>query len=110
MKFDYKFKKDIESVLEVKGINIDFFCASSAIPKRTMFYSFSHGPSFTVLNNAYSYIYRIGIRLNKIKAELFEETKNKNNLILYHGSKFGIDELKKDGSRSDCDFGSGFYF
>ena len=109
MKFNYKFKEDIESVLEVKAISVEFFCASSGIPERTMFYSFSHTPSQTVLNKSYSYIYKLGIRLNKIKTELFEETKNKNDLILYHGSKLGIDELKKDGSRSDCDFGSGFY-
>lgn len=109
MKLDYDFKKDVESVINVKGINVDSFCIKSNIPKRTLFYAFSHDPSNTVLESAYSCIYDLGVRLNKTKSELFEELKSKSEIVLYHGSKYGIKELTYDGFREDYDFGKGFY-
>lgn len=109
MAYEYSFKNDIETVLDVKCINIDSFCFGANIPKRTIFYAFSHKASKNVLEAAYSYIYKLGIRLNSVKDELFNEIKDKNEVILYHGSKYGIDEITCDGSREDCDFGRGFY-
>jgi hypothetical protein len=108
-RLNFKFKEDIESTLDFKKIGIDYFCEQTEIPKRTLLYAFSHNPSKKVLEKAYSYIYKLNIRLNNTKSELFEELKNKNEIVLYHGSKYGIDEIKFDGSREDCDFGKGFY-
>lgn len=109
MKYQYNLKNDVESVLEIKKINIDVFCECSGVSKRTLFYSFSHKTSETVLEKTYSAIYRLGLKINRIKTELFHESKKQDELILYHGSKFGICELKLNGSRFDCDFGPGLY-
>lgn len=109
MGYEFSFKNDIETVLDAKCINIDSFCVGANIPKRTIFYAFSHKPSKNVLEDAYSYMYKLGIRLNSVKEELFNEIKDKNEVVLYHGSKYGINEITFDGSREDCDFGKGFY-
>ena len=108
MGYEFSFKNDIETVLDVKCISIDSFCVGANISKRTIFYAFSHKPSKNVLEDAYSYIYKLGIRLNSVKEELFNEIKDKNEVVLYHGSKYGINEITFDGSREDCDFGKGF--
>ena len=55
----------------------------------------------------YSYIYNNSIRLNSVKEELLKESYF--GKILYHGSKFGLNEIKIETSRNNCDFGKGFY-
>ena len=109
MEMDYKFKEDVTSVLVIKQINIDSFCKECNVPKRTMFYSFSHTPSNSTLENTYSFIYKLGIKLNKVKSEFLNEDKKQNEIVLFHGSKSGITSLTHDGSRKDCDFGPGLY-
>lgn len=48
--------------------------------------------------------------LNHIKQEAAKiQYENKNKLILYHGSKLGLEGEIKPSSREECDFGKGFY-
>lgn len=62
--------------------------------------------SIDVLEKIYSSIYLDNYRLNLAKEEILKES---NELILFHGSKEGLNEIKIDGSRATCDFGYGFY-
>lgn len=59
----------------------------------------------------YSYAYKKGLRFNDIKAQLYaEDFTPKGNVLLFHGSKAGIvGKLSLDKSRSNNDFGQGFY-
>ena len=62
--------------------------------------------SIDVLEKIYSSIYLDNYRLNLAKEEILKET---NEIALFHGSKEGLNEIKIDGSRLNCDFGYGFY-
>ena len=53
-----------------------------------------------------SFIYKNKYRLNSVKEEILKE---QNKIILFHGSKNGLTEIKTNGSRNNCDFGNGFY-
>lgn len=109
MKMEYKLKEDVNAAIDIKNLDIDDFCSACNISRRTLFNAFSHTPSKKILESIYSYIYSLGIRLNNSKAELYIENKKQNEVILYHGSKYGINNLEFNGSRADCDFGKGLY-
>lgn len=67
-------------------------------------------PNPLSLNKIYSYIYNKGINLNLIDEELYKSKQTKNNLILFHGSKNGIEgKLTIEKSNEKKDFGRGFY-
>ena len=61
----------------------------------------------SVYEKFYSYVYDCKYRLNSVKEELLKESTKKT--VLFHGSKFGLSYINIDGSRKNCDFGSGFY-
>ena len=63
------------------------------------------------LNSIYDLAFRKGIRLNKIKEQLFrEECNSTDKVILFHGAKTCIDgALSIERSKSTNDFGRGFY-
>lgn len=106
-KFDLK--KDIEFVLESKDIDLEFFAKKTDVSRKTIYNQINNPTNFKTLDKIYNQIYDLGIRLNKIKAELFDENNKNDELILYHGSKNGITKLLCNGSRNDCDFGAAFY-
>ena len=62
--------------------------------------------SIDVLEKIYSSIYLDNYRINNAKEEILKEG---NEIALFHGSKEGLNEIKIDGSRLNCDFGYGFY-
>ena len=67
-------------------------------------------PNNISLNKIYSYIYSKGIKLNLIDEELYKSKETKNNLILFHGSKSGIEgNLTVEKGNEKKDFGKGFY-
>lgn len=67
-------------------------------------------PNNLSLNKIYSYIYNKGIKLNLIDEELYKSNESKNKLILFHGSKNGIEgKLTIEKSNEKKDFGKGFY-
>ena len=62
------------------------------------------------LNAFYNFAFRKGIRLNKIKEQLFKEDCGRNSIILFHGAKTYIDgRISIEKSKSTNDFGRGFY-
>lgn len=60
----------------------------------------------------YDFAFRSGIRINRIKEQLYfeEEGAEKKRTVLFHGAKTGIEgPLQVSRSRIDNDFGQGFY-
>ena len=105
MKFEFDVKKDVEYSLESKKIDLEFFCKLNELTRKTIYNQAQQPNNFKTLNKIYNGIYDLGIRLNKIKAEIYQETTSDKNIILFHGSKYGLDEITHDGSRNCCDFG-----
>lgn len=67
-------------------------------------------PNDLTLKGIYSYIYKRGVRLNLIEEELYKSEASKNTLVVFHGSKNGIEgELTIEKSNEKKDFGKGFY-
>lgn len=67
-------------------------------------------PNALTLNKIYSYIYSRGIHLNLIDEELYKSKASNNTMILFHGSKCGIEgKITIDKSSEKKDFGKGFY-
>ncbi len=67
-------------------------------------------PSILNLKNFYNVIYKNGIRLNRLKEELYRSDKKEDHVILFHGAKeelIGEPSISFSGEKKD--FGSGFY-
>ena len=62
------------------------------------------------LNAFYNFAFSKGIRLNKIKEQLFKEDCKRGSIILFHGAKAYIDgQISIEKSKKTNDFGRGFY-
>ena len=110
MNFTYNLKQDIETVLDTKSLDLERFSKLSKVSKRNILYSYINEPSNNTLDKIYSAIYNLHIRLNKAKAEVFEETySSKDQIVLFHGAKDKVEKFSKDGSREICDFGKRLY-
>ena len=105
--FDYHIKEDIEFILEAEGITTSDLSEYTGISRTTFDEIAKNGKTTDVVcEKFYSYVYKKGYRMNSVKEELLKE-QDKN--VLFHGSKSGLTNITTDGSRSDCDFGKGFY-
>ena len=104
---DYKIKDDLEfleDLEKVSNLELSTLIYVSRISLDEI--SKTKKEDYELLDKIYSYIYKIGYRLNKIKTEFLLESYPK---ILFHGSKNGLKIIKVDGSKGNCDFGNGFY-
>lgn len=63
------------------------------------------------IKDIYEYIYSKNIDVNKIKSQLYlEEYSKENEIVLFHGSKTGIDgNIDLNKTKINNDFGQGFY-
>lgn len=109
MMFKFDVKKDIEYSLESKKIDLDLFCKKYELSRKTIYNQIQNPSNFKTLDKIYCALFRLGIRLNKVKCEIFQENETSQILTLFHGSKQGLNQIIYDGSRKDCDFGPGFY-
>ena len=67
-------------------------------------------PSAENLEKFYSHVYETGIRLNQIKEQFYKEETGKEEVLLFHGAKAGLNgRISPDVSRTNNDFGRGFY-
>ena len=113
MKNDYKVSKDIQLVKEIRQYSnsqlADIFNVSLMSVNRWL--KDDTNVSLTHINSIYNGFYNKGLRLNRIKEQLFKEDyNNKNNIVLFHGSKYGIQgNIDLDKSSLNNDFGKGFY-
>lgn len=107
-KINYNIAKDIEFIMEAEKIAIDELSLLTSISRTTLYEIMKTNVTIdSVYEKFYSYVYKSNYRLNSVKEDLLKET-NKQ-LILFHGSKFGLKEINIAGARSTCDFGKGFY-
>ncbi len=103
----YKIVEDIKFFLEAEKTDIETLAKKANISKTLIYEILKKGTSSKQnCERIYSYMYNLGYRINKVKEEFLKET---SKFILFHGSKTGLQEIKYDGSRRNCDFGEGFY-
>ena len=110
---DYLIMQDIEAVIELQGISTDEISKSLGVSRVTVSNWINDKTEIKVGNIAafYEYAYIAGIRLNKIKEQIYkEDSVAKEDALLFHGAKAQIiGKLDLEHARINNDFGKGFY-
>ena len=109
MENHYTFEKDVQTLCESSNLSVEELAGKLGIPPSSFFFFLKDGPSDDVLESFYGFAFRKGMRFNKVKEELFRESLEPGEVLLFHGSKDGLTEIDPNGSRSTCDFSNGFY-
>ena len=110
---DFLIRQDIESVLEIAGLTIEELANELNVTRATVSNWLNERVSISErhLNAFYSYVYKKGIRLNRIKEQFYREDMiNRKEVLLFHGAKTMIEgELSLGHNKKINDFGNGFY-
>ena len=107
---DFALCTDIEIVMELLDITAKDLADNIGVTPTTISRWRKREVSSSNLNAFYNFAFRKGIRLNKIKEQLFKEDCGRNSIILFHGAKTYIDgRISIEKSKSTNDFGRGFY-
>ena len=109
---DFALCTDIEIVMELLDITAKDLADNIGVTPTTIsrWRKREEQVSSSNLNAFYNFAFRKGIRLNKIKEQLFKEDCGRNSIILFHGSKTYIDgRISIEKSKRTNDFGRGFY-
>lgn len=105
--------QDIETVIELKEISIDEFAKELGVSRVTVNNWISGKKEISEKNitSFYEYTFNEGIRLNKIKEQLYsEEIVDKSDILLFHAAKTKIEgKLSLSYSKKRNDFGVGLY-
>lgn len=106
-KINYQINSDLQIFMASELLNIDELAKILNLSKNTL-YEVLNGMDVNkeVNEKICSYFYNCGYRFNQAKENILKE---ENKLVLFHGSKSGLRIVSNDGSRSNCDFGKGFY-
>lgn len=104
---NYNIAADVGFLMEAEQIGNAEFSARTKISRTTLIEILkSNKARNDVCEKIYAYAYNKNYRINSVKEELIRE---KYQTVLFHGSKEGLSNISVRGSRSNCDFGSGFY-
>ena len=110
---DFHFMQDLEIVLELTELTMDAFAEELGVSRMTVNNWLSGKKDISEKNIAsfYEYTFRKGIRLNRIKEQLYrEELTGASEVLLFHGAKTKIEgPLRTDCGKRRNDFGPGFY-
>lgn len=110
---DYQVIQDIETVIELKELTMDEFAKDIGVSRVTVNNWLLGNTEISEKNIGvfYEYAFQKGIRLNKIKEQLYtEELSGNTEVLLFHGAKTSIEgELSLTCSKRKNDFGAGFY-
>lgn len=110
---DYKVLKDIDAVIELTELSIEEFSHELGVSRMTVNNWLSERKTISEKNISgfYEYTFKKGIRLNKIKEQLYtEDLVDDSEVLLFHGAKTKIEgALSLDYSKTKNDFGQGFY-
>lgn len=109
---DFALCTDIEIVMELLDITAKDLADSIGVTPTTIsrWRKREEQVSSSNLNAFYNFAFRKGIRLNKIKEQLFKEDCGRNSIILFHGAKTYIDgRISIEKSKRTNYFGRGFY-
>lgn len=109
----YTIANDIETVLELTGITTETLASELEVSRVTINNWLSGKKDISDKNMSlfYDYVFNKGIRLNKIKEQLYrEDISDTSEILLFHGAKTMIDgRIRLDCSKRRNDFGIGFY-
>jgi hypothetical protein len=111
MEKDYGFQEDLLQVEASLGLGKEEIAKQLGVKRQTLnlWERCLFVPDWLSFEAFYSFLFRKGIRLNAIKAQLAQED-NPSSRILFHGSKSGlVGPLSLEKSAPGKDFGSGFY-
>lgn len=103
---------DIEIVMELLSITAADIADNIGVTSTTIsrWRKSEENVSVSNLNSFYNFAFNKGIRLNKIKEQLFREDCPANSTILFHGAKTYISgKISIEKSKNTNDFGRGFY-
>ena len=110
---DYLFSQDLESVMEIMGKTTEELASDLGVSRITIsnWLNEKTAVSPNHIQVFYTYAYRNGVRLNKIKEQFYrEDCIYGNEILLFHGSKTMIGgPLDIERSKKRNDFGKGFY-
>ena len=109
----YQIIQDIETVIELRNFSVDGFSKELGVSRVTVNNWLSGKKEINEKNIAgfYEYAFQKGVRLNKIKEQLYrEELGDEEDTLLFHGAKTKIEgKLGLEYSKKRNDFGNGFY-
>ena len=109
----YRIAQDIEIVRELLELKTEEMAKEIGVSRTTLNNWFTGKRNISELNleTFYNFAFRSGIRLNKIKEQLYkEELSEKQHVLLFHGAKNVIEgPISLEKSRKNNDFGQGFY-
>ncbi|MBE5882196.1 MAG: DUF3990 domain-containing protein [Lachnospiraceae bacterium] len=110
---DFQIIQDIETVMELTELSAEELAKELGVSRVTIsnWLSGKKGISEKNISSFYDYTFNKGIRLNKIKEQLYtEDIEDKSEVLLFHGAKTKIEgEIKLEYSKRKNDFGVGFY-
>lgn len=109
---DFELGADIEIVADLLNLSTKELAESIGVTSTTIlrWRENEEQASDSNLNSFYNFAFDRGIRLNKIKEQLYKEGCNSDTAILFHGAKTRIDgEISIEKSKDSNDFGRGFY-
>lgn len=109
----YQLTQDIEIVRELLELTTEEMAKEIGVSRITLNNWLTGKRKISELNLEifYNFAFRSGIRLNKIKEQLYkEELSEKQHVLLFHGAKNIIEgPISVGKSRKNNDFGQGFY-
>ena len=103
---DYKISEDVKFIREMLSLSQDQLASEIGVNKLTILRIENEEtwPSDETIEKLYSYIYRKGIKINRIK-EMFYKEEILNKKLVFHGSKEKIsDEISPFYGREHNDF------
>lgn len=110
---EFLVEQDIESVMEITGSTMEELAEELDVTRITIsnWVNNRNTMSEKHMHEFYEYVFKKGIRLNKIKEQFYREDMVKDNeILLFHGAKTMIEgELRVDCNKRINDFGNGFY-
>lgn len=110
---DFMVTQDIESVMEIMDYTMKNLADELGVSRITIsnWVNNKNIISEKHMDEFYSYAFRKGIRLNKIKEQFYREDMVKDDeVLLFHGAKTKIEgDLRIDRNKRINDFGNGFY-
>lgn len=110
---NYLVKQDIETVIELLGISTEELAHNIGVSRVTVSNWINSKTQINASNIAefYEFTYKAGIKLNKIKEQLYKEDSiAKEDVLLFHGAKEQLlGDLSLKYSVNNNDFGKGFY-
>lgn len=110
---EYMMSQDIESVMEITGTTMEDLARDLGVTRATISNWINHRTTISPTHVAefYNYVFRKGIRLNKIKEQFYrEDIVASNEMLLFHGARTEIKgPLRLDCNKRINDLGNGFY-